>query len=183
MRLIVWIAAAVLSTGAAAADWTMDPAASRLEFVSTFEGNPATGVFRRFETTLRFDPTHPDDGRLDVVIAVATADMASAEINQAIAGPEWFDAAKYPRAEFHASDIRAIGARRFLARGTLKLKGVERPVDVPFAWTEDGGGARMDGELVLSRGAFGIGTGEWVSAKVIGPDVRIRFRVQLRRAG
>lgn len=164
-----------------AADWTMDAAASRLEFTATFEGAVAPGVFREFDARMRFDADRPAEGRLDVTIAVKSADMNSADIDKAIGGAEWFHFARFPQAEFVATDIRTTGAGRYLARGTLSLKGVQSPVEVPFTWTATGGTARMDGEFVVKRGAFGIGTGEWVATRVIGADVKVKFTVRLRQ--
>ena len=171
------------SQGTWAADWKMDPAASQLEFVATFEGAPAPGVFKDFDVQLKdFDPDKASAGRLDVNIRVASADLPSADINKAIAGKEWFDFARYPTAEFHASDIRPAPASRYLARGTLALKGVQQPVEVPFAWAASGDGATMEGQFAVKRAPFGIGTGEWLSTDVIGPDVTVKFRVRLRKA-
>lgn len=179
--LVSLLACAALQV-AHAADWKMEPSDSRLAFVASFETVPAPGVFKDFDVRARFDPQTPAGGRLDVTIKVASADMASADINKAIAGPEWFDFAKYPQAEFRATDI-ARAANRFVAHGTLTLKGVQQPVDVPFSWTPAGDGATMDGEFVVKRAPFGIGTGEWVATDVIGPDVTIKFRVRLRKDG
>ncbi len=165
-----------------AADWKADPSSSRLEFVASFETAPAPGVFKDFDVRTSFDPQAPAGGRLDVTIKVASADMASADINKAIAGVDWFDFAKYPQAEFHATDIARV-ADRYVARGTLTLKGVQRPIEVPFSWAAAGEGATMQGEFVVKRAQFGIGTGEWVATDVIGPDVSVKFRVQLRKGG
>jgi len=166
---------------ASAVDWQMDAAASRLEMVATFEGSPSPGSFKDFDTRLSLDPGEPTKGKLDVSIAVQSADWGSADINKAIAGPEWFDFARFPQAEFHATDVRHLTGDRYLARGNLNLKGAQVPVEVPFAWTETAGVAHMDGEFTVKRGAFGIGTGEWAAANVIGADVKIKFSVQLHK--
>ncbi len=182
---------ALLLVGAAlqqarAADWKMDPTGSRLEFVAAFQSTPAPGVFKDFDVRLNFDPDKPAGGGLDVTIRVASADMASADINKAIAGIEWFDFARHQQAEFHATDIRRVQAspqvRRYIARGTLALKGVQQVVEVPFTWSPTTDGASMAGELSVKRGPFGIGTGEWVATEVIGADVTVKFRVRLRKA-
>ncbi|MDM0023327.1 YceI family protein [Variovorax saccharolyticus] len=179
-RVVVLLASAAFGV-VHATDWSMDPSGSRLEFIARFETVPAPGVFKDFDVRARFDPQSPADGRLDVLIRVAGADMASADINKAIAGAEWFDVARYPQAEFHATEI-ARAAQRFVARGTLTLKGVQQPVEVPFEWTPAGEGATMVGEFVVKRAPFRIGTGEWAATDVIGPDVVIKFRVRLRKA-
>jgi polyisoprenoid-binding protein YceI len=188
--LAVLLAAGALQP-ARATDWKMDPSGSRLEFAATFEKTPATGVFREFDARLRFDPQKPAGSRLDVTIRVASADMASADINKAIAGPEWFDFARHPQAEFHATDIRRSQAKpqsnpqssHYVARGTLALKGVQQPVEVLFTWSAAAEGATMEGEFSVKRGPFGIGTGEWAATDVIGPDVKVKFRLRLRKAG
>ena len=177
--LVVLVAFAMPSL---AADWRMDAAASRLEFVATFEKNPAPGVFKSFDVKTSFDPEKPAGGRLDVEIQVTSADMSIREVNAAIRGPEWFDFVRFPRAEFRSSEIRSAAAGRFVARGTLTLKGVQRPVEVPFTWRGSGDSAILEGELSVPRAAFGIGTGEWAATDVIGPEVKIRFKVALLRA-
>lgn len=184
MKKLVLIALLLAGTAlqpAHAADWKMDAPASRLEFAATFETTPAPGVFKQFDVQLNLDPEKAAGGRLDVTIKTASADMASADINQAIAGPEWFDFAKFPQAEFHATDIRRTQANNYVARGTLALKGVQQPVEVPFSWSDFADGATMDGKFTVKRGPFGIGTGEWVATKVIGPDVTVTFHVRLRK--
>lgn len=181
-RLVPVLILAALGS-AQAADWKMDAAASRLEFTTTFEKAPAPGVFREFDTRMHFDAERPAEGRLDVTIVVKSADMNSADVNKAIAGAEWFDFARFPQAEFHATDISRTGDGRYLARGMLKLKGVERPVEVPFTWGETGDAAKLEGEFILKRGAFGIGTGEWAATSVIGADVKIKFNLRMRKSG
>jgi polyisoprenoid-binding protein YceI len=181
LLVAVWLVAG--GNAARAADWKMDASASRLEFAATFEGNAAPGVFREFDTRLHFDADKPAEGRLDVTIVVQSADMSSADVNKAISGAEWFDFPRFPRAEFHATDIRRTAAGRYLARGLLSLKGAQQTVEVPFAWSETGDAAKMDGEFIVKRGAFGIGTGEWAAASVIGADVTIKFSVRLRKVG
>jgi polyisoprenoid-binding protein YceI len=184
MKKFVHVALLLAGTAlqcAHAADWKIDAPASRLEFAATFEKTPAPGVFKQFDVQLNLDPEQAAGGRLDVIIKIASADMASADINRAIAGTEWFDFARFPQAEFHASDIRRTQASNYVARGTLALKGVQQPVEVPFTWSDSADGATMDGKFTVKRGPFGIGTGEWVATNVIGPDVKVTFHVRLRK--
>lgn len=190
MRKMAFCLAGLLAaTGlraALAAEWTLDPAAgSRLAFSATFEKKPAPGVFKDFDVRLDFQPENPAGGRLHVRIRVRSADMANTALNQAIATREWFDFARYPQAAFHAESILRLpgeAAGRYLARGTLSLKGVQQPVDVPFTWNAAGGAATMEGQFTVQRAAFGIGTGEWAATDEIGADVTVKFRVQLREA-
>ena len=164
---------------APAADWKMDPAASKLEFIATFEKAPAPGVFKEFDARLRFDPDKPAGSSLEVTVKVTSADMNIADVNKEIRGKDWFDYAGFPQAEFHSTDLRRAGGNRYLARGTLSLKGAKQQVEVPFTWSSSAGGATMEGEFTVKRGAFGIGAGEWAASDVIGADVKVKFRVTL----
>jgi polyisoprenoid-binding protein YceI len=162
-------------------DWKMDLAASKLEFIATFEKAPAPGVFKEFDARLHFDPEKPAGASLDVLIKVTSADMGIADVNKEIRGKDWFDYTGFPQAEFRSTDLRRSEGNRYLARGTLWLKGVKQPVEVPFTWTASAAGATLEGELTVKRGAFGIGTGEWTKSDVIGADVKVKFKLVMRR--
>ena len=127
-----------------AADWAMDAAGSRLEFIATFERAAVPGVFKEFDTRLRFDPDKPAGGSLDVTVKVTSVDMNIADVNKEIRGKDWFDYGAFPQAEFHSTDLRRAEGNRYVARGTLSLKGVKQPLEVPFSWVGSGDGA-IDG--------------------------------------
>jgi len=169
--LYALLAVSAAALPALAADWKMDPSGSRLEFVATFEKNAAPGVFREFDTR----------GKLDVTVKVTSADMNIADVNKEIRNKDWFDYAGFPQAEFHSTDLRREG-KGYVAHGTLTLKGVKQGVVVPFTWAASADGAVMEGELVLKREVFGIGLGEWKASDTIGADVKVKFKVKLKKA-
>lgn len=185
MKLAASVLGALLLGWIGAADaggWKMDPTSSRLEFMVTYEKESVSAVFRQFHTSIQFDPKRPAAGELRVTVEVTSADFDSAEVNQAIREPEWFDLARFPQAEFHSKEIRSTGPGHYVARGTLSLKGIRKEIAVPFSWRSSGDTATMEGELTLDRAGFGIGTGEWASGDVIGLDVRAKFSVRFRTA-
>lgn len=173
---LLWL---VCAGTAAAAEWRMDPAASRLSFQVSYQGQAAPGSFAEFSTLLHFDPGRPAGGKLDVTVKMTSVDMGSADINEAIRGSEWFGLDKYAQAEFTSAHIKRVADDRYLADGTLRLKGMQRPVQVPFTWKREGDAARMKGEVTLDRTAFGIGAGEWAADDPIAHAVKVRFDVRL----
>jgi polyisoprenoid-binding protein YceI len=167
---------------AQAADWRMDLPGSKLEYIATSQKTRASGTFKEFDTRVRFDANRLADSLVDVTVVMASADMIDADVNKAIRGLDWFDSARFPQASFHASDIRRVEGNRYLARGALTVKGVAQPIEIPFAWTEEGDTATIAGELTVKRAVFHIGTGEWAPPDVVGPDVTVKFSVRLRRS-
>lgn len=179
---VVALLGAIGAGPAGAAEWRMDPMASELLFQVSYQGEPAPGNFKKFETRFRFDPARPAEGMLNVKVQMTSIDLGSADLNDAVRGEEWLNLGKYADAEFRSNEIKRVAADQFVAKGTLQLKGMRQPVEVPFTWKSDGAGARMMGELLLDRGKFGIGTGEWANADPIGLGVKVRFNVRLVQA-
>jgi polyisoprenoid-binding protein YceI len=172
----------VSSASLAAPLWIIESPASRLGFVATWEGTPFDGVFQRFGGTILFDPADLPSSRFEVTVDLASADTASADRDEALAGSEWFFVARNPRATFLTTAFRDLGGGRFEAEGTLSLKGVSRPVSLPFAWSSQGEMATLKGESRLVRTDFNVGEGEWSAGDVIGLDVRVLVDLRLRRA-
>lgn len=166
---------------ATAAEWKMDPAASRLGFQASYQGQAVPGTFKQFDTHLRFDPARPVNSKLDVVVKVDSIDMGSSEINDGVKDPDWLDPKRFPEARFESSDIRQTAPGRFVANGTLTVKGAKQSIAVPFAWQGSGKTATMAGDLTVKRTAFGVGAGEWNAGDLIGLDVKVTFNVRLQQ--
>jgi polyisoprenoid-binding protein YceI len=179
--VVLLMACSLGAPAAHAADWRMDPAGSKVEYIAVVQKNRASGIFREFDARARFDPNRTADSQVEATVVTASADMIDPDVNKTIRGPEWFDSARFPQAVFRASDVRRIGDGRYVARGTLTVKGIEQPVEIPFVWTSDVDTATIAGELTVKRASFRIGLGEWASTEVVGPDVTVKFSLRLRR--
>ena len=156
-----------------------EPEDSRLEFIARYEDQELPGRFQRFTVEVERDSETGHPKMLVVVVDTASADMNDRDINDELQQAAWFDTSSFPAARFESSRIRQLDGRRFVAEGRLELKGNRQSVDVPFAWLEKPEGFSISGELVLSRLAWGIGSGEWAEAKIIADDVRLSFEVSL----
>lgn len=152
---------------------------SRLEFIARYEDEELPGRFRRFTVEVERDSETGHPKMLIVDVDTASADMNDRDINDELQQAAWFDTSSFPSARFGSSRIRQLDGRRFIAEGHLVLKGHRQSVEVPFAWLEKPEGFSISGELVLSRLAWGIGSGEWAEANTIADEVRLSFEVSL----
>jgi polyisoprenoid-binding protein YceI len=148
---------------------------SRLLFTVHEMGVPVAGSFRRFSTNLRFDAAHPERTRFSLEIDVASVDAGSDMANSEAAGRLWFDTSHFPKARFTARQVRATGAGRFEAVGTLSLKGHEHEMAVPFTIQPQAGGSVADGHLVIRRADYGIGEGEWADFSAVANEIDVNF--------
>lgn len=182
----VMAVAAVIATQAWAAPapaWTVDKGASKVAFGSSFDGGAFSGSFRRWDAAIRFDPAN-----LAGSTAVVTLDMTSAVTgdsgrDEALPLDDWFAAKRFPKATFTARSFKALGANRYQAVGDLTIRGVTKPLTLPFTLVITGGVAKMNASVGLNRLAFGVGQGEWKTTEVVPGTVTVNISLTARRAG
>jgi len=181
LPLVLFVLAASLATTATtptpalAAEWTVDPARSRLGFAGAAAGAPFEGTFRRWDATIDFDPAHPEQARALVTIDMASAATGDRQKDQALPEADWFDIKSHPRAEFEATGFRPAGGSAYEAPGTLTIRGIRRPATLPFTLDLKDGTAHAVGRLGLVRTDFGVGQGEWTSPQFVALEVTVRF--------
>jgi len=167
---------------AAPAAWTVDKAASRLGFKSSFSGMDFEGTFRRWDAQIVFDPKALGASQATVSIEPASVATGDAERDGALPTADWFDVAQFPRASFVTKSFKSLGGDRYQADGVLTLRGASRPVSLPFTLTIAGDVAKMIGEVPIDRSAFGVGQGQWSSAETVPLNVTVVVSITAHRA-
>ena len=179
-RTTILLVSMLAAAGVAADEWRMQ-GDGELLFEATWEGETVPGRFHGFEVYLDTVDGDIAGSELTVTVQLDSADMDDPDMNEAIAGAEWFAVSEHPVATYTSESIEAGADGGYVAEGHLDLKGVRLPVSVPFEWTESGGLAAMRGEVVIDRTRFDVGSGEWASNEPIGTGVRVRFDLALER--
>jgi polyisoprenoid-binding protein YceI len=158
--------------------WSSVAADSQLTFSAYYEGEELPGRFAAFDVRLEVDEASGNPCALFVQVEVGTADMNDREINAEIVEPAWFDAQAFPDASYESREIRPA-EDGFLARGRLRIKGIEQSLELPLDWRQEGGTATLSGSVTLSRQAWQVGTGEWSNNASLSDRVDVRYRVTL----
>lgn len=115
-------------------------------------GAQVAGSFATWSAEITFDPA---TGTGAVAVDIDTTSLTVGSVTQQATGAEFFDVATHPTATFTA-DIAPAGDA-YAATGTLSLRGVEKPVSLPFTLVIEGETARMTGSATLDRRDFGMG--------------------------
>jgi polyisoprenoid-binding protein YceI len=168
-----------IGPNAEAESWHSVPDNSRLEFVVTWEGEPLEGRFQVFEVALELGSDATVITGLQVRVDVTSLATAMPDVDEALREPDWFFFERYPEARYSARQIHRLGGGRYEAEGTLTLKGLSRPLGVPFTWTRSGVRGRLQGQVPLDRSAFRIGEGDWATGDPVGLEVQVRFDLEL----
>lgn len=153
-------------------------AGSTLSFSSSYDGESFDGRFAQFTTDIAFDPASAA-GRFDVVIQLGSAGTENDERDETLLGRDFFNIAAMPQARYQASAFRQLADGRFVADGTLTLRGVTLTVPLTFRWTP-GATPTLEGTATVKRLAFGVGTGDWDDTEVMPDDVAVTTRLVLQ---
>ncbi|HLK24592.1 MAG TPA: YceI family protein [Caulobacteraceae bacterium] len=170
--IVAWLAPGAALAAAQAAHWSVDPG-SKLAFQGKMNGDTFNGTFRRWSADIRFDPKALAASKAVVTIDVASAATGDSDRDQALPGPDWFAAQRFPKATFTTTQIKDLGGGRYQALGDLAIRGAHKAVVLPFTLAISGDTARMNGQLVLNRTAFGIGQGKWSTPDVVATQVTV----------
>lgn len=160
--------------------WTVDQAASSIQFSGTHSGAAFTGKFLKWEADIRFDPADLAGSTAIVTVDTASAQTGDATKDGALKGAEWFNPPQFPTARFEAAEFVSLGGDRYEAKGNLRIKSVSVPVVLPFTFDEATGEAVVTGKVDLDRTQLDLGmvsdaNAGWVS-KMIGVQIAVRAK-------
>jgi cytochrome b561/polyisoprenoid-binding protein YceI len=156
--------------------WKVAPGSS-LNFATAWSGDPVQGRFNSWKADILFGPDALDKSKVTVTIDMTSAKTGDEQRDASLPAVDWFDAATHPKAVFTATRFEKKAEGAFVAHGTLDLRGVKKPVDLPFKLKIVGDKAQMSGETSLDRTLFGVGQGEFTATDQV--PAKVTVRVQL----
>lgn len=166
--------ALLLATPAgAAASWKVDYAKSHLGFTVQWSNEPFSAEFRRWSADIDFDPSDLAHARATVMIDLASESSNEPDFDSGLKGAQGFQTSQFPAARFETTGFARRPSGSYVADGTLTIRGISRPITLPFKLTFSGGTAHMVGTANVLRTDFGIGKGEWAQPTPVAHNVAI----------
>lgn len=162
--------------------WIVGPG-SELAFTTAWSGTPIQGRFDKWTADILFSPDALERSKVSVAIDLASVNTGDKQRDATLPSRDWFDTTAHPRAVFTASRFEKRSADRYLAHGTLELRGEKKPVDLAFRVTITGDQAQASGTASLDRTAYGVGQGEFAATDQIPGKVAVKVKLKARRAG
>ncbi|WP_284053246.1 YceI family protein [Stakelama marina] len=144
--------------------YLVEPNHTQVAFSVSHMGiTPFAGTFSEARGSMTLDPADLSKTQLDVTIPIASVQTTSAKLDGELKSADWFDAAKYPEAKFHATDVQRTGDDTARITGNLTLHGVTQPITIgaKFFGTAPNPlnkkvGIGFLGRAVIKRSDFGI---------------------------
>lgn len=178
LRFAPLLLALALPGLASAADYAVQPAASKLGFSGSFQGQSFDGSFGKWTAAISYDAAKLASSKFDVQVDLSSAKTGDKDRDGALPGSDFFNAAKFPQAHFVTTGFRQNGAQ-VIADGNLTLRGVTKPVSLTVVFKPQGTGATLDVSGAVKRLDFGVGGGDYADTSVIANDVKINAHLVL----
>ena len=152
--------------------WGVVETESVISFETENAGDPVVGQFTSWKALIEFDADDLAVSEVVVIVDIPSISTGDLIYDGSLVEPDWFYAAAFPKGTFVAKEFVAGGSDgEYVAKGSLTLRGVEKPYDLPFSLSIDGDRAEMSSQVMIDRSDFGIGVkadpdGMWVPMPV-----------------
>jgi len=142
---------------AVASGWTVTE--GTLAFGVRQMGADVQGSFADWTAAIQFDEAVVNGKHGTVTVTIATDSLTVGSVTTQAKTADFFDTAAHPTAIFTGDILPAdqTSDQGYIAQGTLTLRGVEKPVTLPFALVLDANTAKMKGTTTLDRRDYGMG--------------------------
>ena len=169
-----------------AGDYRMDPAHSVIGFsIRHNELALVTGRFKTFTGTIHFDDKDVTKSSVEFTAKVESIDTGVEGRDKHLRTADFFEVEKYPDMTFKSTRVEKKG-KNLILHGDLSLKGITKPVTLPFTLTgaiKDGRGNTRIGiaaQTKIDRRDFGITWGRPLAGGGfdLGHDVMIDLQLE-----
>ena len=157
MRTKIFFLPLALLIGSGLGNWKPDASKAKIEFSVKGPLGTVHGAFTGLKATIQFDVKNPGAGSISASIDANTVSTGIGMRNHHLKSEEQFlNTDKYPLISFHSRKIEKTGSG-YTASGDLTIKGVTKPVRIPFTFTPGGNSGVFKGQFGIKREDFNIG--------------------------
>ena len=166
--------------------YTIEPLHTRVLWsVSHMGFTTFYGEFPGASGRLLIDPAHPAASHVDVTIPIGGVATNNAKLDGELRSPAWLDAARFPTATFHSTQVSVTGPGDADVTGDLTLHGVNRPETLHVHFNGAGNNfvshaytAGFEVSGVIRRSQFGVTK----YVPLIGDDTRLIISAAFEKA-
>ncbi len=158
-------------------NWKPETSKAKIQFSVKGPFGTVNGNFSGLKATIQFNEKNPAAGSIVASVDVKTISTGIKLRNSDLRNKEiWFNADKYPLINFKSKKIEKTNDG-YKAEGDLTLKGVTKPVVIPFTFTKKGDGGVFKGKFKLRRQDFHLGK----EGGSVGSDVTIELELPVTK--
>lgn len=175
----------------ATTNWAVDPTHSEVNFrVKHLMVSNVSGQFEKFDGTFETEGENFSNAKIDFTIDASSINTRNADRDAHLKGADFFDAEKFPKITFKATDSSKVGNDDFKLTGDLTIRDVTKSVTLngefggigQDPWGNTKAGFTISGKF--NRKDFGL---NWNAALetggvLVSDEVKVHAEVQLVKA-
>ncbi|HLK31420.1 MAG TPA: YceI family protein [Puia sp.] len=178
MKLILFIAAFTIVSGLSMTEnWSTVAAKAKITFKIKGPFGMVNGNFSGLKSTIKFNEKDLGTSSISASIDAKTVSTGIGLRNRDLRKKEeWLNTDKYPLISFKSTKIEK-DAKGYKVIGELTLKGITKPVSIPFTFSPSKNTGIFKGQFVIKRKEFHIGK----DGGSVGSDVTINIEVPVKK--
>lgn len=153
----ILISSFILVTLSAGGNWRIDSANSKVNFTLHGPFGMVHGSFTGLEADIKFNEKDLSASSITASIDAKTVSTGVSLRNSDLRNKEeWLNTDKFPRISFKSGKIEKT-AEGYKAIGTMTIKGITKPCDIPFSFENKDAGGNFHGQFTIKREDYNIG--------------------------
>ena len=152
---------------AAAQEWKVNKAKSRITIQLSIDGQPVEGRFLYYKPDIAIDPEEPAGGKISLAIDASSIQTGAPGFDAMLAGPQWLNAGAHPAIRITSVSIKERDAPSYRMEADLTMRGVTKRLVVPVTIEDEGIDGRLQAQIRFNPQAFNVG------AQGVGEEMQI----------
>lgn len=176
--------ATVTTAAATKASFAFSNDGSKVEYTGAKVTGKHPGGFDKFTGTVSLLDNAVEKSSVSVEIDTDSLTSDNDKLTGHLKSPDFFDVAKFPKARFSSTAIKAggEGGASHTITGNLDLHGVTKSITFPATIRVTAEGVEVDAEFAINRKDFGI-VYPGMPDDLIKDDVAIKLTIRSRKSG
>jgi polyisoprenoid-binding protein YceI len=162
-----------------ATNWKADTANSKIDFTVKGIFGTVHGSFTGLQASIQFSEKDLNSSSMTASIDAKSVSTGISLRNSDLRNKEeWLNTDKYPRINFKSTQFEKT-AEGFKVHGELTIKGITKPVEIPFTFSDKDGSGVFKGQFTIPRLEFNLGS----PGGTVGEIVTVMLTVPAKSTG
>jgi polyisoprenoid-binding protein YceI len=160
-------------------NWKADTTNAKINFTVKGIFGKVHGSFTGLQATIQFSEKDLSASSMTASVDAKTVSTGISLRNSDLRNKdEWFNTAKYPRIIFKSKKFEKTG-NGYKVTADLTIKGITKPVEFPFTFTNKDGSGVFQGQFTIHRAEFNLGK----PGGSVGSDVTVILSIPAKNEG
>lgn len=160
-------------------NWKADTVNSKIDFTVKGIFGTVHGSFSGLQASIQFSEKDLSASSMSASVEAKSVNTGNGLRNSDLRNKEeWFNTEKYPRINFKSKKFEKT-AQGYKVSGDLTIKGITKPVEIPFTFAEKDGSGVFKGQFTIPRLEFNLGK----PGGTVGEIITIMLTVPAKNTG